>query len=65
MLKHYTQIKLPNPDDRDPHPRLLVDDDYTTSDSLPFEMLRSEQRILVTIAVANLYLCKQIIFELV
>ena len=41
----------------------LVDDDYTNSDSLPFEMLRSEQRIPVTIAVANLYLRKQIIFE--
>lgn len=38
-------------------------DDYTSSNSLPFEMLAAEQRIPVTIAVANLYLCKQIIFE--
>ena len=41
----------------------LVDDDFTNSDSLPFEMLGAEQRIPVTIAVANLYLRKQIIFE--
>lgn len=41
----------------------LIDNDYTTSDSLPFEMLGAEQRIPVTIAVANLYLRKQIIFE--
>ena len=25
MRKRYTQIKLPSPDDHDPHPRLLVD----------------------------------------
>lgn len=41
----------------------LVDDDYTSSDSLPFEMLQAEHRVPVTIAVANLYLRKQIIFE--
>ena len=41
----------------------LADDNYTNSDSLPFEMLGAEQRIPVTIAVANLYLRKQIIFE--
>ncbi len=41
----------------------LIDDDYTSSDSLVFEMLQAEQRIPVTMAVANLYLRKQIIFE--
>ena len=25
MRKRYTQIKLPSPDDHDPHPRLMVD----------------------------------------
>lgn len=41
----------------------LIDNDYTTSDSIAFEMLESEQRIPVTMAVANLYLRKQIILE--
>ena len=42
---------------------VLIDNDYTSSDSIAFEMLQAEQRIPVTIAVANLYLRKQIIFE--
>lgn len=42
---------------------VLIDNDYTTSDSLPFEMLEAEQRVPVTMAVANLYLRKQIVFE--
>lgn len=42
---------------------VLIDNDYTTSDSIAFEMLGAEQREPVTIAVANLYLRKQIIFE--
>lgn len=41
----------------------LIDDDYTSSDSLIFEMLQAAQRVPVTIAVANLYLRKQIIFD--
>ena len=41
----------------------LIDDDYTSSDSIAFEMLQAEQRVPVTIAVANLSLRKQIIFE--
>lgn len=41
----------------------LIDNDYTTSDSIAFEMLEAEQLVPVTIAVANLYLRKQIIFE--
>lgn len=41
----------------------LIDNDYTTSDSIAFEMLTAEQRVPVTMAVANLYLRKQIIFE--
>ena len=41
----------------------LIDNDYTTSDSIAFEMLQAEQRVPVTMAVANLYLRKQIIFE--
>ena len=41
----------------------LIDNDYTTSDSIAFEMLQAKQRVPVTIAVANLYLRKQIIFE--
>lgn len=41
----------------------LIDNDYTTSDSIAFEMLQAEQRIPVTMAVSNLYLRKQIIFE--
>lgn len=42
---------------------VLIDNDYTSSDSIAFEMLQSKQRIPVTMAVANLYLRKQIIFE--
>lgn len=42
---------------------VLIDNDYTSSDSLPFEMLDAEQRTPITMAVANLYLRKQIIFE--
>ena len=42
---------------------VLIDNDYTSSDSLVFEMLQAEQRVPVTVAVANLYLRKQIIFE--
>lgn len=41
----------------------LIDNDYTTSDSIAFEMLQAQQRVPVTIAVANLYLRKQIVFE--
>ncbi len=41
----------------------LIDNDYTSSDSIVFEMLESKQRIPVTMAVANLYLRKQIVFE--
>lgn len=41
----------------------LIGNDYTTSDSIAFEMLQAEQRAPVTIAVANLYLRKQIVFE--
>lgn len=41
----------------------LIDNDYTTSESLPFEMLEAKQRTPITMAVANLYLRKQIIFE--
>ena len=42
---------------------VLIDNDYTSSDSLPFEMLEAKQRTPVTMAVANLYLRKQIVFE--
>lgn len=42
---------------------VLIDNDYTNSDSIVFEMLQATQRIPVTMAVANLYLRKQIIFE--
>lgn len=42
---------------------VLIDDDCTSSDSIVFEMLQAKQRIPVTMAVANLYLRKQIIFE--
>ena len=40
----------------------LIDNDHTTSDSIAFEMLQAEQRTPITMAVANLYLRKQIIF---
>ena len=43
--------------------KALIDNDYTTSDSLPFEMLAAKQRTPITMAVANLYLRKQIIFD--
>ncbi len=42
---------------------VLIDNDYTTSDSIAFEMLEAKQRTPITMAVANLYLRKQIIFE--
>ena len=41
----------------------LYDDDYTTCDNLRWEMMQAESRKDVTLAVANLYLRKQIIFE--
>lgn len=41
----------------------LYNDDCTTSDNIGWEMLRSDQRNPVTVAVANLYLRKQIILE--
>lgn len=41
----------------------LIDNDYTSSDSIAFEMLESEQRIPVTMAVANLYLRKQVVLD--
>ena len=41
----------------------LIDNDYTTSDSIAFEMLGAEQRTPITMAVANLYLRKQIVFD--
>jgi len=41
----------------------LYNDDTTTSDNIIYEMLNAEQREPVTMAVANLYLRKQIIFE--
>ena len=43
--------------------KALIDNDYTTSDSIVFEMLEAEQRTPITMAVASLYLHKQIIFE--
>lgn len=42
---------------------VLIDNDYTTSDSIAFEMLQAEHLVPVTTAIANLYLRKQIIFE--
>ncbi|MEY8420586.1 hypothetical protein AALA83_15090 [Oscillospiraceae bacterium 44-5] len=41
----------------------LYNDDYTTSDNIQWEMLQSDFRAPVTLAVANLYLRKQIILE--
>ena len=41
----------------------LYDDDYSTCDNLRWEMMQAESREDVTLAVANLYLRKQIIFE--
>ena len=43
--------------------KALIDNDYTTSDSIVFEMLEAEQRTPITMAVASLHLRKQIIFE--
>ena len=43
--------------------KALIDNDYTTSVSIVFEMLEAEQRTPITMAVASLYLRKQIIFE--
>ena len=41
----------------------LYDDDFTTCDNIRWEMMQAESREDVTLAVANLYLRKQIIFE--
>lgn len=41
----------------------LYDDDDSTSDNLPDMMLTAKNREPVTVAIANLYLRKQIIFE--
>lgn len=41
----------------------LYNDDTTTCDNIGWEMQRAENREAVTLAVANLYLRKQIIFE--
>ena len=41
----------------------LYNDDCTTSDNISWEMLRSDHRAPITLAVANLYLRKQIILE--
>ena len=41
----------------------LYNDDFTTSDNIQWEMLRSDYRAPITLAVANLYLRKQIILE--
>ena len=41
----------------------LYDDDDTTSYNIPVRMRESKSAERVTIAVANLYLRKQIIFE--
>ena len=41
----------------------LYNDDYTTSDNILWEMLRSDYRAPITLAVANLYLRRQIILE--
>lgn len=41
----------------------LYNDDFTTSDNICWEMLQSDHRAPITLAVANLYLRKQIILE--
>lgn len=41
----------------------LYNDDYTTSDNIQWEMLRSDYRAPITLAVANLYLRKQVVLE--
>ena len=41
----------------------LYDDDYTTSDNIACMMLTAKNRESVTMAIANLYLRKQIIFK--
>ena len=42
---------------------VLCDDDVTTSDNIADMMLTAKSRQWVTVAVANLYLRKQIIFQ--
>jgi len=41
----------------------LYDDDFTTCDNIRWEMMQAKSRKDVTLAVANLYLRKQVIFE--
>lgn len=41
----------------------LYNDDDTTSDNIADMMLTAESRERVTVAIANLYLRKQIIFQ--
>lgn len=41
----------------------LYDDDYTTSDNIQWEMRYTDSAQPVTLAVANLYLRKQITFD--
>ena len=41
----------------------LYDDDFTTCDNIRWEMMQAKRREDVTLAVANLYLRKQVIFE--
>ena len=41
----------------------LYNDDFTTCDNIRWEMMQAESRGDVTLAVANLYLRKQIIFQ--
>lgn len=41
----------------------LYDDDFTTCDNIRWEMMQAESRKDITLAVANLYLRKQIFFE--
>ena len=41
----------------------LYNDDFTTCDNIRWEMMQAGSREDVTLAVANLYLRKQIIFE--
>ena len=44
-------------------PNTLYDDDDTTCDNLRWEMMQAKSRGDVTLAVANLYLRKQITFQ--
>lgn len=41
----------------------LYNDDFTTCDNIRWEMMQAGSREDVTLAIANLYLRKQIIFE--